>query len=242
MRLSHMLDVFIGWDPREAIVADVCRYSILRRTNNNTVKVHEIRLDEMRGKGLYNRRHKQRDGQLWDEISDAPMSTEFAISRFLTPLIAKSDWAVFCDCDFLWLEDINNLLALADEKYAVMCVKHHHVPTETHKMDAQAQTKYHRKNWSSMMLWNTRHDANRRLTLEDINGLPGRELHRFCWLQDSEIGEIPIEWNWLEGISDPSVNPKVIHYTRGGPWFQEWQNVAYADQWTNELNAMREAA
>ena len=237
-----MLDVFIGWDPRETIAADVCRFSILNRTNNNTVNVHDIRLDEIREKGLYNRRHDQRDGQLWDEISNAPMSTEFAISRFLTPLIANTDWAVFCDCDFLWLDDINHLLALADEKYAVMCVKHHHVPSETHKMDAQAQTKYHRKNWSSMVLWNTQHDANRQLTLKEINELPGRDLHRFCWLQDSEIGEIPVEWNWLEGISDPAVDPKVIHYTRGGPWFPEWKNVAYADQWNNELNAMREAA
>jgi len=237
-----MLDVFIGWDPREAIVADVCRHSILCRTDKNSVAVHEIRLSEMRDRGLYKRRHTKRDGQLWDEISDAPMSTEFAISRFLVPFLATSDWAVFCDCDFLWREDINRLLQLADDKYAVMCVKHHHVPTETQKMDTQAQTKYHRKNWSSMVLWNVRHKANQRLTLDDVNGLPGRDLHRFCWLEDAEIGEVPTEWNWLEGTSDAAIDPKVVHYTRGGPWFEDWKDVAYADLWRSELSAMRSEA
>ena len=237
-----MLDVFIGWDPREAVVADVCRFSILRRTDENNININCIRLDEMRDRGLYHRPHEIRSGRLWDNISEAPMSTEFAISRFLVPFLSQSDWAIFCDCDFLWLDDIQNLIKIADDQYAVMCVKHNHVPLESEKMDAQLQTRYHRKNWSSMVIWNLRHPANKRLRLDDINGLPGRDLHRFCWLKDKEIGAIPIEWNWLEGISDLNIEPKVVHFTRGGPWFDNWENVAFSDLWKSELRAMRETA
>jgi len=235
-----MLDVFIGWDPREDEVADVARYSIERHAPADDVRIEYIKMDEMREKGLYDRPMEKRDGHLWDVISEAPMSTEFAITRFLTPLLAKTDWAVFCDCDFLWRADITELLDLADPAYAVMCVKHKHNPSEDVKMDNQVQLRYQRKNWSSMMLWNKNHPANKKLTVELINTVPGRDLHRFCWLEDHEIGELPTAWNWLEGTSDPSIDPKVVHYTRGGPWFANWQDVAHADLWLKERDAMLE--
>lgn len=233
-----MLDVFIGWDPREAEVADVARFSIERRARSDSVAVKYLQLDALRAQGLYSRVTERRDGRLWDVISEAPMSTEFAISRFLTPILSDSDWAVFCDCDFLWRVDVNGLLQLADPQYAVMCVHHNHVPTEKVKMDSQAQLRYHRKNWSSMMLWNCRHPSNNALTVELVNSVPGRDLHRFCWLEDHEIGEVPATWNWLEGTSDPAIDPKVIHYTRGGPWFDEWRDVMHADLWLAERDAM----
>lgn len=236
-----MFEAFIGWDPREAEVADVCRHSMYARTHALDLSVQMIRLEDVRAQGLYTRTHSTRNGQLWDNISEAPMSTEFAISRFLVPFLAKSDWALFCDCDFLWLEDIGNLTALLDDQYAVMCVHHNHVPDEAVKMDSQIQTRYQRKNWSSMVLWNLRHPANGRLTLDMVNSLPGRDLHRFCWLEDHEIGAIPTRWNWLEGTSDPAIDPAVVHYTRGGPWFKEWQHVRYADLWLNEHAAMLKA-
>lgn len=233
-----MLDVFIGWDPREAEVADVARYSIERHAPAGSVAVNYLQLSDLRAQGLYHRPTERRDGTLWDAISEAPMSTEFAISRFLTPILSDKDWAIFCDCDFLWRTDVNELLELADPKYAVMCVHHNHVPSESMKMDSQAQLRYHRKNWSSMMLWNCRHPSNEALTVDLVNSIPGRDLHRFCWLQDDEIGEVPASWNWLEGTSDPAIDPKVVHYTRGGPWFEEWQGVAYADLWLAEREAM----
>lgn len=237
-----MLDVFIGWDPREAEVADVARYSIERHTDPNAVKVKYIKMDEMRARGLYTREHEQRGGQLWDIISDAPMSTQFAITRFLTPILSDTDWAVFCDCDFLWRVDVLDLLKLADPKYAVMCVQHNHVPKEDVKMDEQVQTRYRRKNWSSMMMFNCKHPSNEKLTVDLINSVPGRDLHGFCWLEDHEIGGVPVTWNWLEGTSDPSVDPNVVHYTRGGPWFDEWQDVAHGDLWTQELEMFRAAS
>jgi len=237
-----MAEIFIGWDPREAEVADVCRYSIQRHSSVSDLKIHDIKLDDLRARGIYTRDVETRDGRMWDPISDAPMSTEFAISRFATPLLAQDQWAIFCDCDFLWRCDIAELLALADPKYALQCVQHKHEPKDQVKMDGQMQLLYARKNWSSMMMFNTHHPAHKRLTVEMLNSVPGRDLHRFCWLQDDEIGGVPTEFNWLEGSSDASINPKVIHYTRGGPWFDDWQDVDYAQEWLDERDALRRTA
>ncbi len=234
------LSLFIGYDPREEDAYNVCAFSATRRSSM-PLKVTPIRLDDLRAKGLYRRATETRDNRLWDVISDAPMSTEFAISRFFTPILSDTQWAVFCDCDFLWRDDIAKLFALADDKYAVMCVQHQHAPVESTKMDNQAQLLYARKNWSSLMLWNCAHPANKALTVELINSVPGRDLHRFCWLKDNEIGALPHGWNWLEGHSDPAINPHVVHYTRGGPWFDHMKDCAHAKDWLDELAAMKAA-
>lgn len=232
------LSVFIGYDPREDIPYEVTAFSI-RRHLSAPVDIFPIKLEDMRARSLYARPVEQRGHQMWDVISDAPMSTEFAISRFLTPHLSRTKWAVFCDCDFLWRVDINEILDLADPAKALLCVQHQHAPSETQKMDAQMQVLYARKNWSSMMLWNCEHPAHKKLTIEMINSVPGRDLHRFCWLKDEEIGALPATWNWLEGHSDPAIDPKVIHYTRGGPWFDNWQHVAHAQDWLDELALMQ---
>jgi lipopolysaccharide biosynthesis glycosyltransferase len=233
--MSHSL--FIGYDPREDLAYKVCAHSVKARASV-PLTVQPIKLDEMRAKGLYTRPTEQRGHQLWDVLSDAPMSTEFAISRFLVPHLSKTQWAVFCDCDFLWLDDIAKLFALADERYAVMCVQHNHAPPEKEKMNGQAQVHYARKNWSSLMLWNCKHPANAALTPKVLNTVPGRDLHRFFWLKDDEIGALPWGWNWLEGHSDPNVKPHAVHYTRGGPWFDHMKNCAYAAEWLQEARAV----
>ena len=176
----------------------------LRSRASIPVEVSPVVLDELRRAGLYTRPTEWREQRLWDVISEAPMSTEFAITRFFVPLLAAKagrgeGWAVFCDCDFLWLADIAELLDSADATKALCCVQHRHEPFEALKMDGQAQTRYARKNWSSLMLFNLAHPAHQRLTLETLNGVPGRDLHRFCWLTDDEIGALPTDWNWLEG-------------------------------------------
>ncbi|MGI9407045.1 MAG: hypothetical protein ACR2O4_11805 [Hyphomicrobiaceae bacterium] len=230
-----MAEVFIGWDPREAEVADVCRHSILSRTKRTDLRIHDLKLEHLREQGIYTRALETRDGRMWDPISEAPMSTEFAISRFAVPLLAKEQWAIFCDCDFLWLCDIDEVLSMANPDYALMCVQHEQEVKHDTKMDGQLQLLYARKNWSSLMLWNCHHPAHKSLTVEALNSRPGRDLHRFFWLDDDEIGAIPVQYNWLEGHSDDTIEPKVIHYTRGGPWFDDWQDVAYADLWLKEL-------
>ncbi|WVZ01988.1 hypothetical protein V8G54_022794 [Vigna mungo] len=219
--------VFVGYDPREDIAYEVCRHSILKKASI-PVEIIPIKQSELRKNGLY-----------WRE-KDQYESTEFSFSRFLTPKLANYEgWAMFVDCDFLYLADIKELRDLIDEKYAVMCVQHEYVPKEATKMDGAVQTVYPRKNWSSMVLYNCGHPKNSVLTPEAVNTETGAFLHRFQWLQDDEIGSIPFVWNFLEGHNkvvenDPSTFPKAIHYTRGGPWFEAWKNCAFADLWLKE--------
>lgn len=201
--------------------------------------VNPIVLPDLRAKGLYTRPTSHVDGRLWDAVSGAPMATEFAISRFFLPLIAGCQgWALFADCDVLARRDVADLFALADDRYAVMCVKHPPSFATGEKMDGQAQLAYPRKNWSSVMLWNLAHPSHHFLTTSTLNRTPGRDLHAFCWLKDEEIGALPPEWNWLEGVSPPLADPAIVHLTRGGPWFPEWQGVEYAEAWFAELGRL----
>lgn len=166
-----------------------------------------------------------------DVISNAPMSTEFAITRFLTPLLAQQGWALFIDCDVVFLADVAELFALADPHYPLMCVQHADLPTEGVKMDGQPQIAYKRKNWSSVMLFNCDHPANLALTHELINEVPGRDLHRFCWLDEWTIGALPPEWNWLVGVQARPQAPKLAHFTLGGPWLKGWSEKPHDDLW-----------
>lgn len=167
------------------------------------------------------------------------MATEFAISRFLAPAIARqasgSGWALFMDCDVLVRANLNALQAMLDDDKAVMCVKHDHRPMFNVKMDAQEQAAYPRKNWSSVMAINCDHASNQALTADLVNTLPGRELHRFCWLDDGDIGALPPEWNYLVGHTEGVDDPKLVHWTDGGPWFDGFRTVPYADEWFTHL-------
>lgn len=226
--------IWIGFDPREGAAYAVCRDSI-RRHLTQPIPIHGVVLDDLRRDGLYTRPIELRDGQLYDPISAAPMSTEFAISRFFVPYLAETGWALFMDCDMLVKESLVRLFESLDKHYAVYCVKHNHVPAESVKMDRQEQTKYPRKNWSSFCVYNCDHVANKRLNLRTLNMLPGRDLHAFCWLHDNEIGELGPEWNYLVGVSPDTIRPKVIHYTKGGPWMDGFEEVEFADQWNEAL-------
>jgi len=226
--------IWIGFDPREAAAFAVAKHSINRHLIT-PIPVRGLVLTDLRTGGLYNRPTSRRDGRLWDEISEAPMATEFACSRFLVPRLAGSGWALFMDCDMLVRTDLFKLFQIADPNKAVMVVKHNHQPVETTKMDGQAQTKYPRKNWSSVMLFNCDHPANKKLTSELVNSVPGRDLHRFCWLKDDEIGELDPKWNWLVGHSDPAIDPAIVHFTDGIPTMPGYEDCAFADEWRVEL-------
>ena len=220
--------VFVGHDSREEIAFRVCEAS-LRRRSSIAVDVRPIVQTEMRTSGLY-----------W-RSKDPLASTEFTYTRFLTPYLAGyQGWALFCDCDFLWLGDVADLLSLADPGKAVMCVHHDHRPTETTKMDGAVQTSYPRKNWSSLMLFNCGHPAARSLTPQVVNTQSGAYLHRMQWAPDAAIGALPSTWNWLEGsLPKPaSGTPSAVHFTRGGPWFDNWRDVDYGDLWLAERAAL----
>jgi len=229
--------VWIGFDPREAAAFAVCRASI-EHYMPLPVPVRGLVLSQLRSRGFYWREHAHMEnGQLRDVISDAPMSTEFAISRFLTPILAGDGFALFMDCDVLVRASLMELFEQAKQRYAVMVVKHCHKPDYGVKMDGQVQTQYARKNWSSVMLFNCHHEANKRLTLDMVNTLPGRDLHRFCWLEDHEIGELDPCWNYLVGHTKlpKDVLPKIVHFTSGIPTMRGFEHCEYADEFRTEL-------
>lgn len=233
------LRIYIGFDRREQEAYDVAEYS-LRRHSSRPVVVTPLILARLQASGLSQRPYRIHRHSLWDVLSDAPCSTEFSNTRFVTPLLAQAGWALFTDCDMLFLGDVALLFALADPRYAVMVVKHQHEPVETEKMDGCEQTRYARKNWSSVMLWNCDHPSNRSLTLKMLNSVPGRDLHQFCWLTDDEIGELPATWNWLVGVQPKPDGVKLAHYTLGLPFMAGYEAAAYSNLWWAERNRMRE--
>jgi len=211
--------VYVGYDRREprSYIA-TCRSLI----DNATVPVLIQKLDSERlaDNGLL-RRPQDTRGQRYDILSNANASTEFAISRFLVPILQQQGWALFVDSDVIFLEDIAKLFELRDESKAVMCVKHKQEAGPSVKMDGQLQQFYARKNWSSVMLFNCDHPANKRLSLVDVQERRGLYLHSFGWLHDSEIGELPRSWNFLVGVT-PVVTTSpfevnLLHYTLGTP-------------------------
>ncbi len=224
-----MNNIYIGYDSREDLAYQVSKFSILNKSNN--INVHPLKLAELKDKNLY-----------WRE-EDKLGSTEFTFSRFLVPELNEfKGWALFCDCDLLFLEDVNKLFDLADDKYAIMCVQHDYNPGEGLKMDGKKQTIYPRKNWSSVVLWNCSHPSNKNLNKELVNhpDTTGKYLHRFSWLKDDEIGSIPHAWNWLVGWYDEPKDgkPNAIHYTEGGPWFENYRFCDYHQVWKDNLTKM----
>lgn len=228
--------IWIGFDPREAAAFAVCRNSIRRRTFA-PIPVHGLVLSELRQRGLYYRPTERRGEQLWDVISDAPMSTEFSNSRFLTPILARTGWALFMDCDMMARTNLQRMFEGLDPSKAVYCVKHKHEPPPGVKMDGQQQTQYARKNWSSFVVYNCDHPANKKLTVDLVNTVPGRDLHRFCWLKDREIGALPAEYNYLVGTTKlpAGKTPAVVHWTEGLPMMRGYENAEYADEFWSEL-------
>lgn len=176
---------------------------------------------------------------MWRE-RDSLQSNEFSFSRFLVPYLSNYEgWSIFTDCDMLVLEDIANLWKLRDDRYAVMVVKHNHVPTEKKKYLGAKQTAYEKKNWSSVMLINNA--KCKALTPEYVNKASGLELHQFKWLENDDlIGEIPAKWNHLVDYDPdlPSKDLALLHYTKGGPYFKEYENCPYAAEWHQELYDM----
>lgn len=233
--------VFIGWDPREAAAFAVARETVRRNVPSDWV-VKGLVLADLQASGLYTRPLKWALGPsgkeiMWDVISAAAMSTEHACARFLVPTLSETPWAIFMDGDMLVRTDLEPLVTRLDPKFAVHCVKHQYAPPPGIKMDGQEQTRYARKNWSSFMVFRCDHPANAGLTPEIINSLPGRDLHRFCWLADEEIGELSPSWNFLVGHTNPVIRPDVVHFTEGVPDMAGYEAVPYAEEWRGELTA-----
>ena len=181
-------------------------------------------------------------GSMYTRPRGPTESTEFSLTRFLVPALSDfQGWSMFIDCDMLCLADVAELatLAKASPDKAVLVCKHDYVPKTERKFLDQVQTKYPRKNWSSVMLFNNA--RCRALTPEYVNKASGLDLHRFNWLKDGEIGDIPLEWNWLVGEYDHKPAVKIVHYTLGGPYFDEYRDCDYAAEWVEERRLMNVA-
>ena len=223
-----MLSVYIGYDPKESAAFYTLAHSILRRAS---IPVAIAPLMRTQLKDIYTRERGPTE------------STEFSMTRFLVPYLSGyAGWSVFMDCDMLCLADIGELAERIDHQpdKAVLVCKHDYVPRTERKFLDQVQTKYPRKNWSSLMVFNNA--RCRALTVDYVNSAPGLELHRFNWTEDRLIGEIPLEWNWLVGEYDHSPKAKIVHYTLGGPYFDAYRDCDYASEWFAEFEAMRHTA
>ncbi|HET7671545.1 MAG TPA: glycosyltransferase [Burkholderiales bacterium] len=219
-----MLQVYVGYDPRESVAFYTLAHSILSRSSI-PVSIAPVMQSQLRG--LYTRPRGPTE------------STEFSMTRFLVPALSGyRGWSLFLDCDMLCRADIAALAAETERQAdkALLVCQHDYVPKTERKFLNQVQTRYSRKNWSSLMLFNN--ERCRALTPEYVNSASGLELHRFQWLPDREIGSLPLEWNWLVTEYDYNPDAKIVHYTLGGPWFDDYRDCPYADDWFAEFRAL----
>ena len=231
-------NIWIGYDAAEHDACKVAVRSLVDRYRGpGELVVRFVDRMHLEAQDLYLRPTAMRDGRLYDVASAAPMSTQHANARFLIPRLQRGGLALFVDGDVLFRGDVEEIFRLADPRFAVQCVQHgaEHVAGE--KKGGHDQALYARKNWSSCVLWNLDHHAHERLTSAMLHGAPGRDLHRFCWLKDSEIGALPAEWNYLVGVSAYMPDPKLVHYTLGLPCVAGYESAPYADEWRRQLAA-----
>lgn len=206
--------VYIGFDSREEICYDVLKYS-LEKNASRPIDIFPLKLGELGQTIGFKRAH------------DPLQSTEFTYTRFLVPSLCDfKGEAIFMDCDMLCLGDICEIFDLDMERYWLRVVKHDHRPTNTIKMDGKVQTSYPRKNWSSFMLLNC--EKLTAWTKDAVETQSGKWLHRFEPVPDECIGDIPRTWNVLDRY-DADTN--LIHYTEGGPWFENYKDHPYGDLW-----------
>lgn len=211
-----MLDVFIGYDPQEVVAYHVLCQSILEHTSW-PVRFTPVDLASL--------------AEVFRRPPVSAQSTAFSFSRFLTPYLSGyRGWSLFIDCDMLARADLVELFALADDRYAVMVCQHDYTPKDTVKFLNHSQARYAKKNWSSVMLLNNaRCEA---LTPQYVEQASGLDLHQFNWLADqADIGQLPLEWNWLVGEYPYSPDARLAHFTCGGPYFAGYESSDYADEW-----------
>lgn len=211
------IPVFIGFDKREAVAWHVCTQSIL----DNCSRPDDVTFHAVTG--------EQRDG-----------SNAFIYARFLIPWrMQYRGHAIFLDGDMIVLGDI---VELWDERalgnVGVQCVKHDYKTKYPVKYLGYPNEDYPRKNWSSVMVWNCGYYPNRCLTPQSVAGHSGAYLHRFSWLKEGEIGDLPASWNRLVLEQEVAEADKLLHYTIGIPAFAEYADCDRAEDWWRTYRRM----
>ena len=215
--------VFIGYDPVERVSWHTAVSSILEKA---TIPVSFVPVNVRNFRGFF------------DRARDPKQSNEFSFTRFLVPYLAGFEGkALFMDSDMLFRVDISELVdQTADDSRAIHVVKHDYRPRDDIKYLNTVQYAYPRKNWSSFVVWNCGHPKNQALSPTFVEQATGLELHRFTWLADEDIGELDVRWNWLVGeYCDPPADVKNVHWTVGGPYFDEYSDCDFSDEWRAEL-------
>lgn len=224
---KNVIKIFIGYDPVESVAWHTLAHSIYSRSTSPLALI-PINLKNL--KSIYKREKNPKQ------------SNEFSFSRFLVPYLCDyKGYGIFLDCDMMLRCDISEMLSVINEQpdKAVYVVKHSYEPKDNIKYLNNAQYKYPRKNWSSVVLWNAEHEANKLVTEDYVNTASAMDLHRFNWLKDEQIGELDIKWNWLVGEYDnPPSDVKNVHWTNGGPYFEEYSDVDFSAEWFEESKSM----
>jgi lipopolysaccharide biosynthesis glycosyltransferase len=212
------IPVFVGYDPREAIAYHTCVNSIIRNSSR-PVDIVPVALNLFQD---YAETHT--DG-----------SNHFIYTRFLVPyLMEYQGWAIFIDGDMIVRGDIAELWDLKQYTRDAMVVKHDYKTRMKEKYLGSPNEDYPRKNWSSVILWNCNAIRNRQLDPEFVQKSTGAFLHRFSWIDDSRLGELPPEWNWLPDEYGPNPDAKLLHYTLGTPCFDEFKHTPMNEHWHAE--------
>ena len=209
------MKIFIGYESAHPEMYEVCKASIERF--NTSHQIQPLIKEDLIEAGHYRRPYQ---GE----------STEFAFTRFLVPFLCNyPGYALFCDGDFLWRCDPQELTHFKQNKHDVHVVKHPNLITKNiPKMDGKINRPYERKYWSSLMYINCA--GATRLTPESVSAAPAGDLHSLSWTS-KEVGSLPATFNTLVGYySFP--NPKAVHFTDGGPWLQGYEDAPYADEWS----------
>jgi len=211
----EMIKIVVGFDQRESVAYHTFIQSIIEKTSLPVAFI-PLAINSLKG---YKETHTDK-------------SNDFIYSRFLTPYLNEfQGWAIFADGDMLCRQDIKELWDLRDESKALQVVKHNYQTQASHKYLGNINQNYPRKNWSSIILWNCKHPKHKILTPEFIEKQTGIFLHRFSWLDDNEIGDLPKEWNWLAIEYPENRDAKLIHYTLGTPCFKDYRETSMADLW-----------
>jgi len=222
LKQHNVLNVYIGYDEVEIVAYHTLSQSIIKHASG------PIRISPICSKHFR---------KFFNRPRDKKQSNDFSFTRFLVPYLNNYDgYAIFMDCDMMLKTDIFEVFNEIDPHSAISVVQHDYTPSDTVKYLNKVQYAYPRKNWSSFVVWNCSHEKNRKLTPTFIESASGLELHRFTWLKDTEIGNLDVSWNWLVGdYINPPEDVKNVHWTIGGPYFKEYSDVDYSDEWL-EIN------
>ena len=224
MSENQKVKIYIGFDQRESVAYHTFVQSLIDHASI-PLDITPLAMRTLKG---YEEKHEDK-------------SNDFVYSRFLTPFLNDfRGWAIFADGDMICQKDIKELLDLKDSSKALQVVKHDYKTKANQKYLGNINQDYPRKNWSSVILWNCEHPKHKILTPDFIANQTGKYLHRFSWLEDQEIGELPQEWNWLATEYPNNEQANIIHYTLGTPCFKDYRKTEMADIWLKKHDRLND--